>query len=76
MTSRTVGVCSNGSTTKFKASQPWKITIAEDLQNNEWITKSTGAGGAGFGSQWESAFVHPIRQAIITPNDSDRDMGP
>ena len=60
---------------QIQASQPWKITIAEDLQNNEWITKSTGAGGAGFGSQWESAFVHPIRQMIITPNDSDRDMG-
>ena len=59
---------------EIQSSQLWKITIAEDLQNNEWITKSTGAGGAGFGSQWESAFVHPIRQAIITPNDSDRDM--
>jgi 1,4-alpha-glucan branching enzyme len=56
------------------ASQPWKITIAEDLQNNEWITKDTGSGGAGFGSQWEAAFVHPIRQAIITSNDGDRDM--
>ena len=60
---------------EVQASQPWKITIAEDLQNNEWITKSTGAGGAGFGSQWEAAFVHPVRQAIITQNDADRDMG-
>ena len=59
---------------EMRASQPWKITIAEDLQNNEWITKDTGAGGAGFGSQWESAFVHPIRQAVITRNDGDRDM--
>lgn len=59
---------------EIRASQPWKITIAEDLQNNEWITKDTGAGGAGFGSQWEAAFVHPIRQAIIPPNDRDRDM--
>ena len=56
------------------SSQPWKITIAEDLQNNAWITAATGAGGAGFGSQWEASFVHPIRQAIITPNDADRDM--
>jgi len=23
----------------IRASQPWKITIAEDLQNNAWITK-------------------------------------
>jgi 1,4-alpha-glucan branching enzyme len=56
------------------ATQPWKITIAEDLQNNNWITRETGAGGAGFGSQWEAAFVHPIRQAVVTANDSDRDM--
>jgi 1,4-alpha-glucan branching enzyme len=59
---------------QIRGSQPWKITIAEDLQNNEWITKGTGAAGAGFGSQWESAFVHPIRQAIITTNDADRNM--
>ncbi len=59
---------------EIQSSQPWKITIAEDLQNNEWITKGTGAGGAGFGTQWEAAFVHPIRQAIITPNDGNRDM--
>ena len=50
---------------EIRASQPWKITVAEDLQNNEWITKDTGAGGAGFGSQWDAAFVHPIRDAII-----------
>jgi 1,4-alpha-glucan branching enzyme len=59
---------------EIRAAQPWKITIAEDLQNNAWITKETGAGGAGFGSQWEAAFVHPIRQAVVTANDSDRDM--
>ena len=33
---------------------PGCITIAEDLQNNEWLVKSVGAGGAGFGSQWDS----------------------
>jgi 1,4-alpha-glucan branching enzyme len=59
---------------EIRASQPWKITIAEDLQSNDWITKETGAGGAGFGSQWDAGFVHPIRHAIITQNDSGRDM--
>ncbi len=59
---------------EIRSRQPWKITIAEDLQKNEWITKDTGSGGAGFGSQWDAGFVHPIRSAIITPNDSDRDM--
>ncbi len=59
---------------EIRATQPWKIAVAEDLQNNEWITKDTAIGGAGFGSQWDTSFVHPIRQALITPNDSDRDM--
>ena len=58
----------------IRVSQPWKITIAEDLQDNEWITKHTGAGGAGFGTQWDAGFVHPIRHAIISVNDADRDM--
>ncbi len=54
--------------------QGWKISIAEDLQNNEWLTKTTGAGGAGFDSQWDAAFVHPIRDAVITGSDSSRNM--
>jgi 1,4-alpha-glucan branching enzyme len=59
---------------EIRAGQPWKITIAEDLQNNEWITKDTNAGGAGFCTQWDAGFVHPIRRAIISANDADRDM--
>jgi 1,4-alpha-glucan branching enzyme len=62
---------------EIMASQPWKITIAEDMQSNGSITAPTDGiynGGAGFGSQWEAAFVHPVRDAIITPNDSDRNM--
>ncbi len=52
----------------------WKIQIAEDLQNNEWMTRATGAGGAGFDSQWDAAFVHPIRDAIIPASDGARNM--
>ena len=53
---------------------PGRITIAEDLQNNAWLTKDVGAGGAGFGAQWDSNFVHPIRQAVITPQDEQRSL--
>ena len=53
---------------------PNHLTIAEDLRNNEWIVKDTGAGGAGFGAQWDANFVHPIRTAIITNDDAFRDM--
>lgn len=51
-----------------------KISIAEDLQNNDWLTKTTGAGGAGFDSQWDAAFVHPIRDAVINASDAGRSM--
>ena len=53
---------------------PGRLTIAEDLQNNRWLTKDVGAGGAGFGSQWDANFVHPIRQAVITPQDEQRSL--
>ena len=53
---------------------PWKITIAEDLQNNEWINRTTGAGGAGFDSQWGSFFYFSIFNAVVALNDSDRNM--
>ncbi|MDA8959664.1 alpha-amylase family glycosyl hydrolase [bacterium] len=59
---------------EIDAVQPWKLIIAEDMRLNEWVTKPTGAGGAGFDSQWDAGFVHPIRAAVITPNDADRDM--
>ncbi len=59
---------------EVKARFPWKITIAEDLRGNEWITKTEGEGGQGFSSQWDGAFVHPVRNALITMNDEDRNM--
>ncbi|MSR40387.1 MAG: 1,4-alpha-glucan branching protein [Phycisphaerales bacterium] len=56
------------------ATSPGKISICEDLDNNAWLTKSTGAGGAGFDAQWDAQFYWPIRTNIITANDADRDM--
>ena len=52
---------------EVKASQPWKITIAEDMQDELAITRPTGQGGAGFGSQWGSGFVHSIRDIVFSP---------
>ncbi len=52
----------------------WKISIAEDLRNNPYLTRRTDTGGAGFDAQWDARFVHPVRSAIFTPNDRDRDM--
>lgn len=59
---------------EIKQKQPWKISIAEDMQGNEWVTKNTGDGGAGFDAQWEAQFVHSVRAAIITADDRARDM--
>ncbi len=53
---------------------PRAITIAEDLQDSEWLVKDEGTGGAGFDAQWAAAFVHPIRDALITPKDEYRNL--
>ncbi len=50
------------------------ITIAEDLQNNPYLTKSDSQGGAGFATQWDAKFVHPIRDVITQADDTSRDM--
>ena len=54
---------------------PGKISIAEGMHNNAWVTKDVGAGGAGFNAQWDSEFVNNIRQAIIIRDDASRDLG-
>jgi 1,4-alpha-glucan branching enzyme len=56
---------------KFK---PDVFTIAEDLQNNAFLTKNQKDGGAGFNSQWAAPFVHAVRSALIGAEDQFRDM--
>jgi 1,4-alpha-glucan branching enzyme len=53
---------------------PDVLSLAEDMQQNEWLTKPVGEGGAGFDAQWDSGFVHPVRAALETPWDHERDM--
>jgi 1,4-alpha-glucan branching enzyme len=53
---------------------PEKILIAEDLQDNAWLTKPVDGGGAGFNTQWDAAFVHPIRQVVREVDDGSRSM--
>lgn len=50
------------------------LLIAEDLQKNNWLTKPHDHGGAGFSTQWDAAFVHPIREAVQQIDDAHRDM--
>lgn len=56
---------------EIQCSQPWKISIAEDMKDNEWITKPQGAG---FNAQWGAGFVGTIRNNLIAPSDDARDM--
>ena len=50
------------------------FTIAEDLQNNPYLTKPQEHDGAGFNTQWAAPFVHAIRSALIGAEDASRDM--
>ncbi|OHD55441.1 MAG: hypothetical protein A2Y33_11605 [Spirochaetes bacterium GWF1_51_8] len=59
---------------EINAIKPSAISIAEDLAKDPWITYTTGSGGAGFDSQWDAGFVHPIKTAIETAWDTDRNM--
>tara|TARA_R110002049_G_scaffold305056_3_gene501149 strand:- start:105172 stop:107082 length:1911 start_codon:yes stop_codon:yes gene_type:complete len=54
--------------------RPDAITIAEDLQNNDYLTKPDQEGGAGFSTQWDAGFVHPIREVLTIADDQHRSM--
>lgn len=53
---------------------PWKISIAEDMLQNEWITKREEEGGMAFNSQWDIAFVEPVRELLTNSQDEERSM--
>jgi len=59
---------------EIREKHPNTLTIAEDLQHNDWMTKPVREGGAGYGSQWDDQFVHPIRAAVIVARDEQRSM--
>jgi 1,4-alpha-glucan branching enzyme len=54
--------------------QSWKILVGEDLHNNPWITKTTGAGGAGCDAQWDASFADHVRSVIIGSVDDERSI--
>jgi len=53
---------------------PGRITIAEDFQNNQRLTRDIAAGGAGFCAQWDGMFVNPIRRSVIALQDRHRSL--
>ncbi|MBN1766315.1 MAG: alpha amylase C-terminal domain-containing protein [Sedimentisphaerales bacterium] len=56
------------------AADAQKLCIAEDMRDNDWITKTTGEGGAGFDSQWDARFHHKVVPALTTSDDQYRNM--
>ncbi|MFZ1956042.1 MAG: alpha-amylase family glycosyl hydrolase [Desulfobacterales bacterium] len=60
---------------EIKQRFPGKISIAEDMHENAWVTKDVITGGAGFNAQWDSEFVNAVRQAVIARDDTSRDLG-
>lgn len=53
---------------------PGRILIAEDLHDQNAVTADVEHGGAGFHSQWDAQFVHPIRAMVIAAEGAHRSM--
>ena len=56
------------------SSRPRLITIAEDMQDSDALTKDSEHGGAGFRAQWDAFFMHTVRDALLQADDAKRDM--
>jgi 1,4-alpha-glucan branching enzyme len=54
--------------------QPWKLTMAEDLHRNPWVTRPIDQGGLGFDTQWDDQFVDTLRAVLAQPRDEDRSI--
>lgn len=61
-------------TADLRSRQPWKLLIAEDMQGDPSVTRPSAEGGLGFHSQWDAGFVHPVRAALLHPDDAGRDV--
>ena len=57
-----------------ECTQPWKIMIAEDLQDDPAITTPVDSGGYGFNAQWDDSFCGKLRWAATAPDDSQRNI--
>ena len=51
-------------TDTLRAAKPEAIQIAEYWPVNEWVVKSTFAGGAGFDAAWHDALRNAVRNAL------------
>jgi 1,4-alpha-glucan branching enzyme len=55
-----------------RKSSPWKILIAEDLQNDDSLTRDALSGGIGLDAQWDNWFSGRVRNAMFAFDDNLR----
>ena len=55
-----------------RATQPWKLLIAEDLQNDASVTDDPLAGGIGLDAQWDNWYLGSLRNMMFTAADANR----
>lgn len=61
---------------QVQATQPWKLTIAEDLQGWNEITAPVIGGGFGFSTQWDESLCYALRKAVVPVSDDVRQLQP
>jgi 1,4-alpha-glucan branching enzyme len=59
---------------EIRTRQPWKITIAEDLESDQSLVTPTDEGGAGFNAQWDAGFIYQVRPALEAHDDAERNI--
>ncbi|MFD2828051.1 alpha-amylase family glycosyl hydrolase [Leeuwenhoekiella polynyae] len=59
---------------ELQTKYPKVLTIAEDLKGDEFVTNGIAYGGIGYGAQWDSHFVHPVREVLLDTHDDSRDL--
>jgi 1,4-alpha-glucan branching enzyme len=60
--------------TLAKKINPGALLIAEDVGANEYLTKNTHDGGAGFNAQWGLQFPAILRNVLEAVHDEDRNL--
>lgn len=55
-----------------RKTSPWKLLIAEDLQNDDVVTRDALFNGMGLDSQWDPGFRDRVRDMLFAPTDDAR----
>ncbi len=59
---------------EIQTKYPEKVLIAEDLKADAKVTMEQGYDGLNFDAQWDSEFVHPVKEVLIKTDDASRNL--